>query len=1236
MLAEGNTSDSRELEEKKQYSPIVFVNNPVKDPAHDVIGFDAQVATLQNAIDDGATMIGVIADYGTGKSSMTELLCDRFKKKRNPKPIKINMWDSLTQENITRDASGVSNLTRSFLFQLAKGKSAAFSSYINKLLSKNYGNISFASSNPSRFGLFAIVAGILFGMHMMGAVSGTGVMAKLPVCIKNVVPFVKALSPWFLVLAIASLLLGLRNLSIAFSYWKMPTKRELEINDVFDTYRLIAKKLTPRCAKKKQLVFIDDLDRVNDKKIIIAFLKELYRFQDATTTSKNPIVFIISVKPESELQDYTSHQASSKDINPVEKSTHIDAEKAEHAERVNETSLIYPKVFDTTLFLKPIHFDDYDPILLRLIMSSPEKKAALEDLIGKKIDISLPSSFRWIKNGSNLTLRDLKDRLNHAIAIMVSLKNKSYENNSAADFNACTAVAYLESQFPNDYYRLIKNEGAFAKFIKRSYKIVDANKVEENIDELKKFFEECFKEEKYSEPFVKALCGMVMEKTFKDDFRMYFYTYPKDSHIKTTEEREICNCLLFPNQYPIPTNLDDCVTHAYKAGKNDTIEKTLASLDAFPSIVIENETLLDHAINVSMTKTFAVFFKRVIEADSTKKQLHEYWTRILGIEGINKERFINLCIQKLAAISDSEIVVQKRLDIIKGLEKDVLLFKDLFVGIDSMPQITNEEIKIISDPDIFIPLISIDNIDVDQRTYLCAALNSTKLISHKDVWDKAVDIMRAFTGIVTPKEIGYDIWAFLKNNRFLDDEMFSVVCSADISHEKIAEYVNEFGPSELSKTYYTFIDQLGFSTYIKEPVVYAMMEQTLFFTPILFYVQNDRLHQMDKFLEHSERIRDACTKINDIDPDIVIVFRKHCLTVKADNLYDLFFGKYPLITIDEYRMFEQTADAIHHINAESVDEDRAEALLQVIYAREYYPEDIIGLFEYLFKPDVNPNCIQNVSAVEAVIDNIEFGRFHTQQLTYEQRSRLYESFSDRYPINNSESAINFTRHFGCFIPDVEKIISADTSVNAKYRALIVELDELSDVALLWVKKYYFTAPASEKLCNILFEKGMYTDYIIATILREKRMIMDPRIDFSVYIEVYAEVEDVFDIMSDHWDFLEELQQLADYSQLKETHIIPMFKVPQTERFFTYMLSDKTPPELKKRYLKEFQQFKEEKDSIAFQRLICRPENIKLVDSVELKENIYQRLWDSNRTHKGLFTRFWNKEWAKKLSQAQPV
>ena len=395
-------------EKKKRYAPIVFVNNPVKDSGLDVIGFDAQVETLQDAIDGGATMIGVIADYGTGKSSMTELLCNNFVKKGHPKPIKINMWDSLTQLNLKNNATGISNLTKSFLFQLANGKGSTFSGYINKLLSNNYGNISFASSNPWRFAIFAIIAGLFYGLHLMAKVSGTGVMAHLPEWlkwIKVVTPFIKALSPWFLVSAIASLLLGLVKLSIVFSHWKMPSRREVEINDVFDTYRVIAQKLTPVCKNKKQLVFIDDLDRINDKKTIIAFLKELYRFQDSITKNKDRIVFIISVKPESEL------------INNQDNLTTTNGSV------ILDTSPVYPKVFDTTLFLKPIHFDDYDSILLRLIKSAPKKKKTLEELIEKEIEKSLPYSSRWIKHGTNLTLRDLKDRLNDAIAIMVYLKN---------------------------------------------------------------------------------------------------------------------------------------------------------------------------------------------------------------------------------------------------------------------------------------------------------------------------------------------------------------------------------------------------------------------------------------------------------------------------------------------------------------------------------------------------------------------------------------------------------------------------------------------------------------------------------------------------------------------------------------------------------------------------------------------------------------------------------------------
>ena len=165
MTQQAEINETKKQEEKKKYSPIVFVNSPVAEPKYDVIGFDAQVETIQQAIEGGATMIGVVADYGTGKSSMTELLCNAFVEKGNPKPIKINMWDSLAQENQEENGSNISNLTKSFLFQLANGKSSTLSRYVNKMLSKNYGNISFATSRPGHFVVWAIIAGILFAFH---------------------------------------------------------------------------------------------------------------------------------------------------------------------------------------------------------------------------------------------------------------------------------------------------------------------------------------------------------------------------------------------------------------------------------------------------------------------------------------------------------------------------------------------------------------------------------------------------------------------------------------------------------------------------------------------------------------------------------------------------------------------------------------------------------------------------------------------------------------------------------------------------------------------------------------------------------------------------------------------------------------------------------------------------------------------------------------------------------------
>ena len=56
----------------------------------DWIGFDSYLETLNNAIDDNAKFIGLISDYGTGKSTLINMLKKDQEQKSN-KLIKINL-----------------------------------------------------------------------------------------------------------------------------------------------------------------------------------------------------------------------------------------------------------------------------------------------------------------------------------------------------------------------------------------------------------------------------------------------------------------------------------------------------------------------------------------------------------------------------------------------------------------------------------------------------------------------------------------------------------------------------------------------------------------------------------------------------------------------------------------------------------------------------------------------------------------------------------------------------------------------------------------------------------------------------------------------------------------------------------------------------------------------------------------------------------------------------------------
>ncbi len=1195
--------------DKEKFKPIVFVNNPVKSQKDDIVGFDSQVETLACAIESGANMIGVIADYGSGKSSLTDILSEFLKKRKKiTKPIKINLWDCL-QKNTTpkpSDDEKISVLTRSFLYQLSSGHGRKFGSFINKILSKNYGNISFGI-NSWKFWWMFIIAGLMFVIYKISTLTNTGIMQFLPEEFGVIVSGVKLLSPFFLFLACVFLILGIKDTYIAFSHWKMQEKRELEINDVFDTYSTIVNKIRPLCKRKKRLVIVEDLDRITEKPLVVEFLKELYRFHDTLGEYSENFVFVVSIKPEALLKPNSAVEEN-----------------------------VYTKVFDTVISLKPIHFDDYDSVLLKLIDNNPKQKSELQRLIKSEIKDTLPQSFKWIKMGENLTLRDLKDRLNHAIAIMLSIKSKNYQVSTAANFEACTAIAYFESHYPREYYKLIKNETGFASFMRTTPEIINGN-TKDVQTALVTSFNTTFKNgdsnnAAYSKSFVDELCGLVASGVFNDDFRMYFYTYPKGSPIKTTDERELCNHLLFPNIHRNHDNLDEVVNKVFKEGENRIIEKTLKSLEKFPPVILKNTTLFATAVEVSVAKAFDVFSEEIIESDYDENYKAECWHRLDSLNALDYESFIHKAINKiLVACKSSSDIIKIRKSIILGLHSKIADFIELFENSkDMIPLITADEIKTINDIDITLKFIDVNVLKKENYEYIISTINKQPLNQNSETFKIACNVFRRFSKLLSPIEMGDDLLKFVDINNYLDDGFFEIISKAEIKQRNIATYLNKFSASEFSAEYVKTIDSLGFDDYISEDIIDAVLQEEYYYTPLLFLAKRNDFSKFDSHLANNLKLLETCERVNEDYQDVIISFRKYAFQNKAYPEYKiLYFEPFSIITTDEYVSMTETSELFKLVDTSQIAEENYSEVSAMLCKRTYATSELVDLFDWLFNNEENENCIIDPVLRKTFFESLDLRKLELRRLDDQQRNYVYKIIADVITVNTPDDAINVMKRFNCIIPEIEPIVQKDSK---KYSALIASMNEFSSETLKWLDDNYVRHSLSETLCRILYEREDYINFIIADVLRKQNMILDENIPFENYISVYDEIPEMFTIMSGHHDFLEKLQLEAKLEKLSQEKIVPIFKVPQHERFFVFIFSDSQPEELKTEYLNNFGKFASLEDSLAFQRLMCKEENMKLLGSYRIFNRIHRNLWELNRGHKAVFTRKWNECWKDRLDE----
>lgn len=1199
--------------------PLVFVNRPICSPCEDIVGFSSQVNTICEAVKNGSTMIGVVADYGTGKSSITELLTGTIKKKpyKYPVPIKINLWDCLqnkkkqdqTDRTIERE---VSELTKSFLYQLASGKDKKhqFSSYINKRLSRNYGNISF-STGSFKFWWKFMLAAISYTIYAVCSNSNVkfGRIIESEFLL-DTLRFCHTFNPVFLVISILFLIWGIVNTCIVFSHWKTQTIRETEINDVFEVYAYIIDHIRPKGKNKKQFIIIEDLDRIAEKSIIIGFLKELYRFQNSMQNNSDRFAFIISIKPEAIL-------------------------KEDNVELVIDDKNTYSKIFDIIIPLKPIHYDDYDSILLKLISSDSSKKEQFEEITGETIqgDI-LPESFYWIKKGHNLTLRDLKDRLNHAIMIMISRKN--YKVRSSVNFKACAAVTYLESEYPEQYYKLIQNEEAFAKIMSHSVEIINSNDSNKAIELLIEDFNNQFSRvEEFSNDigkrFINDLCNLIYEGTFNYDFRMYFYTYPSGSHIKTTEERQLCDMLLMPSKFNDYSNIDSVTATVYSEGEDNIITKTIKSLEKYPEVILMNETLLQISCKLDWNKVAVSINSNIIEPMVLGNFAIDFWKRVHNIDFGDKPAFVKKLIDYLVeSFSNPDDTALSRGYIVKAYGKDITEFREIFFNSNNqyIPEITEEEINNINDVDVSIGLIDINNLSEDNYIYISSLLCCEKLLGQ--TFEKAIDVLRKYADM-KPDGIEKTILSFMRLNQYADNDMFHFVCKKSIK-ESIIEYLKILDPHLISDEYLDDIENVGFEYGLSEVMLKRLSDTKKFKSVLLTASKTKDFSLIDNLVDHSDEIMETCEWIQENYPDSFFEIRWHLCVVKKDNrYYGLYLNSFPLITEDEYLSLESTSIAIKCINTNNINEENYSDVLRLLDKRVYDNNEIVLLIKQLFDPDYfSDNISSQDELFKNVIGDFNFSIIDMRNLTTDDREIVYSIIKPGFELLGTTLDEQLHR-LNCLIPSVEKELSDSDS--DCYTKLVQELDELTPYTLEWMSRNYIFIPLSDKLSQALRENGDFENYITSSVLRENNMIIDTSIPVDKYLNVYIYVPQMYNIMSNHWDFLESLQKEESLQKLLESTsannlISPLYKVPQHNTFFRFMLSDNFNDAEKILYLDSIGKFATDKDSKEFQLLICENQNMALMGDKERYWRVWNNFW--NKSHKSQFTRKWKERWGNEI------
>ena len=1190
-------------EYKNSYS---YINQEIKESGQDHIGFNVQRDALDNAIDSGAKMIGLTADFGYGKSSLVGMVSsDRAKYEE---PIKINLWDNLQNADPKNPSDKETQLEKSFLFQLANNSGKkTLTKYVNKRLSGNNGLLSF-TFRSSKMWIWLIVAllffalGLAFHLTKLEALDpNMWILGKFKLILKvEIYPICYALSIIFLAC-------GLWKYRAAFSTWKSEGQRKFDSTDVFSIFQEIIDTIR---SSKTRIILIEDLDRLsnensdNNDRTITSFIRILYRLSNMCKNSN--ICFVVAIEP-----------AKTADKNEL-----------------------YSKFFDYILDLKAVHIDDFTKILKSLLQdkereikklfnatelnehTAEETKAPLHD--------NIYSQFEYLIRGQKLTIRELKHRLNDAIVLFKTIQSKRYLNSSGMpNMVTCCVVSYLRSEFEEDYYKFVKNGKELAKAIQAGCLLrIDTthgreNKIKILNDEISGIYDN---ENKLSKEFINELSGLLIDGIIDDDYRQYFFSYPNGSYIKNIYERELEDVLLFGKPCD-DTRLAQLVEKSFLSKgeckiASECMDRLIQLNKTFPSVLLCNERLLSYCFSKQSEQVIKMLVENYSWANDNSADVVKAIVKINSYGFSQKNELLKRYAETLygALTLFGSNFLRCRIDLVKKMNGAVIVFKNMFVEAKS-PCLSAEEAKSLGDANLIFELLAPNKCTDGLISALATICKKELNDSQKTI---LTDMMRHLISHETiSMELAQQIVTLLTANKIVDDDIFKCVTKHVEGIGRSIELYLEKLDKPIDKAYCECIRGFESGFKLNDNVLRSLYDNEYYLTHLRHCLALNKLSPLlyDVKIFNQRRISELYTK----EKDLFLKYRLNLLTQSNEtkSTYSFIYGgSYPFLTENEARIIS-IDDCLQTQILTRLPQNK-EKFIEYLPLILHNGEDVYQLMKCLLE--------KQSALAKDIFEKISFknaGYSCIDSTKREEIASLYEKF---YRFDAVSKLIHFADITGELLPMIEdKIIEKINATSGSrsdmikaYIELLSKLDIESSKAADLILKYNYLGAMPQKIYGEMRRREKYMQYIVGRTLFEKRFEYDSSITLDEYITVYVEVDEMFDFMSSNHEFLEAVYLERKFDRLSIKQLLIYNSWGQRIELLEAFMNKCEDTNRRKDYLLKIERIDSLEDSDQIRLFLCSRQFDDLLVDDDLVTHIRRLFWKEHPWEKAVFQRYINK------------